>query len=93
MKKFRKKPVIIKAEQWFNNSTILEAHIQPYVGKYAEGGEKVCKHCQKPMHKHGWIETLEEGHIVCPGDWIVKGIKGEFYPVKPDIFEQTYEAV
>jgi hypothetical protein len=37
--------------------------------------------------------TPEGWHIVCPGDYIIKGIKGEFYPCKPDIFEMTYEKV
>lgn len=39
-----------------------------------------------------WIDTLE-GHIVCPGDWIITGVKGERYPCKPDIFKMTYEPV
>jgi hypothetical protein len=43
------------------------------------------------MHYHGWIETLEGGHTVCPGDWIITGIRGEYYPCKPNIFELTYE--
>jgi hypothetical protein len=36
---------------------------------------------------------LEGGHEVTPGDWIIKGVKGEHYPCKPDIFEMTYEKV
>lgn len=52
----------------------------------------VCK-CGKTMHDHGWIETLEGGHIVCPGDWIITGVEGEHYPCKPSIFEATYEEV
>ncbi len=44
------------------------------------------------MHDHGWIDTLEFGHVVCPGDWIITGVKNERYPCKPDIFEETYEA-
>jgi len=56
-------------------------------------GQSKCKHCDKTMHFHGWIDTLEGGHIVCPGDWIITGVKGEHYPCKPDIFEATYEAV
>jgi hypothetical protein len=43
------------------------------------------------MHDHGWIDTLEGGHIVCPGDWIITGVKGERYPCKPDVFAMTYE--
>ena len=45
------------------------------------------------MHDHGWVDTLEGGHIVCPKDWIITGVNGEHYPCKPDIFEMTYEAV
>lgn len=52
-----------------------------------------CKHCGQIMHVHGWIDTLEGGHIVCPGDWIITGVKGENYPCKPDIFEATYDQV
>jgi hypothetical protein len=56
-------------------------------------GQTTCKHCGNTMHNHGWIDTLEGGHIVCPGDWIITGVKGEHYPCKPDIFEQTYDKV
>jgi hypothetical protein len=54
-------------------------------------GDKLCEHCHQPMHVHGWIDTLEGGHVVCPGDWIITGVKGENYPCKPDIFDATYE--
>lgn len=53
----------------------------------------ICKHCGHRMYSHGWIDTLEGGHIVCPGDWIITGVKGERYPCKPDVFAQTYEPV
>lgn len=44
------------------------------------------------------VPTLEDGggrakHVASPGDWIIRGVAGEFYPCKPDIFEQTYEPV
>ena len=39
----------------------------------------------------GWIDTLEGGHIVSPGDWIATGVQGEHWPIKPDIFAATYE--
>lgn len=77
MKKYRKKPVVIEAEQWFKFDDVPEAHIQPLIVNANKG----------------WIDTLEGGHEVTPGDWIIKGIKGEFYPCKPDIFEATYEEV
>lgn len=53
-------------------------------------GMHVCDHCGHVMHEHGWIDTLEGGHIVCPGDWVITGVAGERYPCKPDIFEATY---
>jgi hypothetical protein len=39
------------------------------------------------------IETLEGTMLASPGDWVIRGVKGEFYPCKPDIFEETYEEV
>jgi len=56
-------------------------------------GQDKCKMCSKIMHFHGWIDTLEGGHIVCPGDWIITGVEGEHYPCKPNIFNATYERV
>jgi hypothetical protein len=110
MMKFRKKPVVIEATQWWQNGNHpLDESVpmQPSIGDtklyYTEGkivryfrhpntpGTDVCKYCGDIMHLHGWIDTMEGGHIVCPGDWVITGVKGEFYPVKPDIFEATYE--
>jgi len=54
-------------------------------------GDHTCSKCGNLIDQHGWIDTLEGGHIVCPGDWIITGVKGERYPCKPDIFEATYE--
>lgn len=54
-------------------------------------GDSPCEQCGKLHHVHGWIDTLEQGHRVCPGDWIITGVKGERYPVKPDVFSLTYE--
>lgn len=56
-------------------------------------GERPCDKCGKIMHDHGWIDTLEGGCIVCPGDWVITGVKGEHYPCKPDIFAMTYDPV
>ena len=56
-------------------------------------GQSECKQCGKTMNDHGWIDTLESGHVVCPGDFIITGIQGERYPCKPDIFVTTYELV
>jgi len=110
--KFRKKPVVIEATQWFKNGDHpLDDCFRPFedTGKIPTEAREgkivryyrhprcdslfVCNHCGKIMHVHGWIDTLEGGHNVCPGDWIITGIKGEYYPCKPDIFEATYEKV
>ena len=56
-------------------------------------GQNECQHCGDIMHNHGWIDTLEGGHIVCPGDFVITGIQGETYPCKPDIFAATYDKV
>lgn len=111
--KYRKKPVVIDATQWFKNGDHPDDACQmvtpdpgsqtqfepfPSEGKVVRyfrrpdiDGRKVCEHCGLIMHVHGWIDTLEGGHIVCPGDWIVTGISGERYPVKDAIFRATYE--
>lgn len=56
-------------------------------------GRTQCPNCGRIMHEHGWIDTSEGGHTVCPGDWVITGIAGERYPCKPNIFELTYEEV
>lgn len=98
--KFRKKPVVIEATQWFKNGDHPLDYANGWEGEVvryfrhpdkAYAGERQCEKCGEIMHKHGWIDTLEGGHIVCPGDWIITGVKGEHYPCKPDIFAQTYE--
>lgn len=56
-------------------------------------GDKACEHCGVIMHNHGWIDTLEGGHIVCPGDYVITGVEGERYPCKPGIFAKSYDEV
>jgi hypothetical protein len=106
MAKYRKKPAIVEAEQWFKvtynreaehgirqeDMTIYHLGVGYYRTPGLDGQEK-CNHCGDIMNNHGWIDTLEGGHFVCPGDWIITGVKDEKYPCKPDIFEQTYELV
>lgn len=78
--KFRKKPVVIEATQWLKHGDHPAVLIAPL--------EMITEF---RLDWHGWIQTLEGGHIVTPGDWIITGVKGEHYPCKPDIFEMTYE--
>jgi hypothetical protein len=104
--KYRKKPVVIDATQWFKNGDHPLDDVKALVGQIASEGQIVryyrnpqqrgtetCPTCKKQWMQHGWIDTLEGLHNVCPGDWVITGIKGEFYPCKPDIFEECYESV
>lgn len=101
MKQYRKKPVIIEAEQWFKLGDVPEANIQ-LISTIKDAVDVVdtidlfkfnCESCGKSLKEHGIVKTLEGSHIVCPGDYIIKGIKGEFYSCKPDVFKETYEEV
>jgi len=87
--KYRKKPVVIEAVQW--NGTNLE-EIKNFVGDALEFQADVLLEDEK-MQIMVVIKTLEGEHYASVGDFIIKGVHGEFYPCKPDIFEKTYEAV
>lgn len=76
-----------------NKMVMGEGKVVRYYRHPKIDGEITCEECEFKMNKHGWIDTLEGGHIVCVGDWIITGVKGEHYPCKPDIFEMTYERV
>lgn len=56
-------------------------------------GETPCQNCGVKMHHHGWIDTLEGGRTVCPGDYVITGERGDYYPCKQDAFESTHERV
>jgi hypothetical protein len=92
MTKYRKKPVEIEAIQWdgMNTVEILEFARESASFKYHDAAWKVGA---APCVADLTILTLEGDHHASVGDFIIKGVKGEFYPCKPDIFEQTYEVV
>ena len=83
--KFRKKPVVICALQFIPEKYASMAPPEFYEAVFTRISPLENK-------KEFYIKTLEGEHIVSPGDWIIRGVKGEFYPCKPDIFEMTYEA-
>ena len=87
MPKFTKKPITISAVQ-FNGSSTHASRIENWM----KGGEEPPG---KGIHTKDicsmYIETLEGVMTASPGDWIIKGVKGEFYPCKPEIFKETYE--
>lgn len=81
-KKYRKKPVIIEAIKWTGNN------ISDII-KFTKNDSKIVSIYGKDLT----IKTLEGTMKADCGDYIIKGVKGEFYPCKPDIFEQTYEEI
>lgn len=78
MAKYRKKPVVVEAKQfWPNKKPWPEGVVrEPTLGTAAS---------------HYRVHTLEGQFAVSPGDWIITGVKGEKYPCKPDIFDMIYE--
>lgn len=80
MKKFRKKPVIIDAVQ-FTGSNHQE--VSDFIGSNGKANTN--------SGTAVTITTLEGVMVASPGDWIIRGVKGEYYPCKPDIFAATYE--
>jgi len=89
--KFRKKPIVIEAEQFFPDKLPWPEGIQmawkanpdsPITLRRWDG--------DRPVHV---IQTKENWMEVSPGDWIITGVQGERYPCKPDIFAATYEPV
>lgn len=80
-KKYRKKPVIVEAMRWTGKNTTALLHwMCPDLSPDAVSFD-------------GTIKTLEGELRASRGDWIIRGVKGEFYPIKDAIFRETYEAV
>lgn len=84
MTAYRKKPVVIEAEQFFAARPPYPAGVLYDMMECEDGIERP---------KRFRIETLEGTHTVSDGDFVITGVKGERYPCKPDIFAATYEAV
>ena len=82
MPKFRKKPVVIEAVQWTGKNL-------DEVNRFIGDGQDDELRPGVPI----LIETSEGDMTAQVGDWIIRGIKGELYPCKPDIFAATYEPV
>jgi hypothetical protein len=79
---YRKKPVVIQAVQWTgeNNTEILHFCSTCYITSSGKAKDLV-------------VSTLEGDMSASVGDYIIKGVKGEFYPCREDIFDMTYETV
>ena len=95
MSLYRKRPIVIEASQ-FNQ---YGDHSAVKLAYFSDDGK--CRWVEGDCisinvygcRKGFYIPTLEGGHEVTPGDWIIVGVKKELYPCKPDIFELTYESV
>lgn len=93
--KFRKKPVVIEAVKFIYDEQGMVA-VKAFCGN-SLGNVSKARHPNAKAEAE--IGTLEDGvhltvkHIATEGDWIIKGVQGEFYACKPDIFDATYEAV
>lgn len=86
MRQFRKKPVVVEAMQVPNlTSGPCNEFFIALVGMGV--------HILMPRTDHFLIRTLEGDMRADSGDWVIRGVRGEFYPCKPDIFEATYEPV
>jgi hypothetical protein len=89
MPKYRKKPVVIEAVRLEGDDTFSLNKIVEFVG----ADRWMVDVMPNPPAPELLIETIE-GTMRCRvGDWLIRGVKGELYPCKPDIFEATYEAV
>ena len=98
IKKYRKKPVVIEAMHFDGHKEAADNAIK-WIGDKCLGVRMsygYIKDNLEPVVEYPvtlTIETLEGNHHCSPGDYIIKGIKGEFYPCKPDIFKATYSEV
>lgn len=92
--KYRKKPVVIDAIQFTNDYNTIVRVIEWVEGIDMSTSVIGMDATVSNIQDHGYfIHTLEGKMKVDFGDYVIKGVKGEFYPCKPDIFEATYEEV
>lgn len=84
--KYRKKPVVIEAIQFQDNAEVI-TQLSDFIG------DTIYVNYTNKDNPYLRIETLEGDMKASVGDYIIKGVNGEFYPCKPDIFEKTYEKV
>lgn len=85
--KIRKKPVVVEAERWTGDN-LYELQRWAHAGLPPEANS-IITHDGHALR----VRTLEGPLMASIGDWIIQGVKGEFYPCKPDIFSATYEPI
>jgi hypothetical protein len=106
--KYRKKPTLTEATQWFKNGDhpqdqsapvekaggspgLTEGKVVRYFRSLNIPGGRFCPDCGNVMQKHGILNGLNGEETVCPGDYIVTNLKGQYYILKPADFEAMYE--
>lgn len=97
---YKKRPLKVDAERWYgveydrkageNTQPIYHLDVDYFRDPLVES-ETPCEYCERAMGDHGWIDTLDGGHTVCPGDWIVTEVGGRKVPFKPHEFEIFHE--
>ena len=91
---YRKKPVVIQAVLWTGeNHGEMWGFLTGKENEYVEFDPNAFRIDHGVIKGGLIIKTLEGEHVATIGDYIIKGIKGELYPCKPDIFKLTYDAV
>lgn len=73
--------------------TCSEGKVVRYFRDPRTSGDSVCRKCSHTMHEHGFLDQVEMGAVVCPGDWIVDLWQGLRAPVNPRDFERQYRRV
>ncbi len=94
--KFRKKPIVIDAEQFVLASGVLPAGVEKYRPTIAELEKLIDQGTKHALSPDGYcyvIKTLEGMHFVADGDYVITGVRGERYPIKSDILWETYDPV
>lgn len=96
--RYRKNPGETTAHQWFKNGDHpndgppdREGRVVRYFRRPDVPGDTPCRYCGEHAHTHGWIDTPDGGHSVCPGDWIVTDERGVYRRCKADEFDAPPE--
>ena len=95
-KQYVKKPIVVSAQLFkgygatHQDGNVFDCKM---IRHSYHVSDTVCPKCNHHFDDHADIPNLEGFYIACPGDYIIKGIQNEFYPVKPDIFHATYDLV
>lgn len=86
----RKKPIEVEATRWIEQGD--HPAVSPWGSTLVPGGFE-CDECPRLLEEHGLVKSLEGTMRVCPGDWVITGVSGEHYAIKPETFERSYDRI